>query len=383
MPGYERHEEMTKRRATAVKPAVVAVKWLEEGAKLEYVKDGKQLTIDTATGATTESGKAAPAPTPSRGAPGTRRRRGGQAQGEGPPPARGRQYTYATAPDGSLKAFYRDANLWLGDPRGVVSLQISKDGDDKARIRYGTACWVYGEELYQVTAMWWSPDSKMIAFYRFDLSPVRDYHLQMNQTALVSTDDVEAYPKAGAPNPVVDLLVYDLESKKTTKIDVRDGKPFHDDVIGHYVYDISWTADSKEILLHRANRRQNVVELAAADPATGKCRVVVREERPASWVENSPEMKFLKDGKRFIWASEATGFKNYYLYDLTGKRLAQLTNHRFEVGSIVRVDESPGILYYTARSGDNYLKMQLHRVGLDGRDDVRLTDPALHQFGIK
>ena len=29
-----------------------------------------------------------------------------------------------------------------------------------------------------------------------------------------------------------------------------------------------------------------------------------------------------------------------------------------------------------ARSGDNHMKMQLHRVGLDGKGDKRLTDPA-------
>src|SRR5262249_997585 len=31
-----------------------------------------------------------------------------------------------------------------------------------------------------------------------------------------------------------------------------------------------------------------------------------------------------------------------------------------------------------ARSGDNAMKLQLHRVGLDGKGDVRLTDPAHH-----
>ena len=35
-------------------------------------------------------------------------------------------------------------------------------------------------------------------------------------------------------------------------------------------------------------------------------------------------------------------------------------------------------MFYTARDGDNPLKLQLHRVGLDGRGDVRLTDPKFH-----
>ena len=35
-------------------------------------------------------------------------------------------------------------------------------------------------------------------------------------------------------------------------------------------------------------------------------------------------------------------------------------------------------MFYTARDGDNHMKLQLHRVGLDGKGDVRLTDPAFH-----
>ncbi len=44
----------------------------------------------------------------------------------------------------------------------------------------------------------------------------------------------------------------------------------------------------------------------------------------------------------------------------------------------MKVDEAAGVMFYTARDGDNYLKLQLHRVGLDGKGDVRLTDPAFH-----
>jgi dipeptidyl-peptidase-4 len=149
-------------------------------------------------------------------------------------------------------------------------------------------------------------------------------------------------------------------------------------VPGHYVYGISWSADGKELIFHRTNRRQNVLELCAADGETGKCRVLVREEWPASWTENLPEMRFLEDGKRFIWASDRTGWRNFYLYDLGGKMLAPLTDHRFEVANVVQVDEKAGLLYYMARSGENPMKLQLHRTGLDGHADRRLTDPRFH-----
>jgi len=120
------------------------------------------------------------------------------------------------------------------------------------------------------------------------------------------------------------------------------------------------------------------MEYAAANPVTGKTRVIVHEEWLPSYTKNTPELKFLKDGKRFVWASERTGFKNYYLYDLSGKLLSTLTSHPFEVSSIVSVDEEKKILYYMARSGDNHMKLQLHKVGLD-----RERRQTFNQSGIQ
>jgi dipeptidyl-peptidase-4 len=44
----------------------------------------------------------------------------------------------------------------------------------------------------------------------------------------------------------------------------------------------------------------------------------------------------------------------------------------------VKLDERAGSLFYMARDGDNPLKQQLHRVGLDGTHGVRVTDRAFH-----
>jgi dipeptidyl-peptidase-4 len=311
-----------------------------------------------------------------RPAPGGRAGRGRGGQG-GAQPARGRQFDSAESPDKKLKAFYKDRNMWLSNADGSNAVALTTDGSEKDRVKYGTASWVYGEELAQRTAMWWSPDSRTLAFYRFDEKPVPDFYLQMDQTQVQDTLDVEAYPKPGKPNPIVDLYVYDVVAKKASKIDVRDGQPFDNSAIGHYVYNVQWAPDGQDILLNRTNRKQNVLEFAACSPETGKCRAIVHEEWPTGWIENRPEMRFLKDGKRFIWESQRNGFKNFYLYDVSGKLIAPLSMlTAVEAENIVMVDEARNLLFYTARDGDNFMKLQLHRVGLDGKGDKRLTDPA-------
>jgi dipeptidyl-peptidase-4 len=371
MPGYQQYLKMTKEIPGAVKLGSLGVTWSPDAKSFDYSNDGKRYRYDVASRTAVETGVAeAPAGRGGRGAGG----RGGQGA-----PERGRQFDSADSPDGKLKAFYRDRNLWLSDASGGGEVAITTDGSEKDRIKYGTASWVYGEELAQRTAMWWSPDSRKIAYYRFDEKQVPDYHLQVDQTQIQSKDDVEAYPKAGAPNPIVELYVYDVASKKSTKIDVRNGKAFDNNVVGHYVYRVTWSTDGAEVLFNRTNRKQNILEFAAANPDTGATRAIVREEWPTGWVENRPSMTFLKDGRRFIWESERNGWSNLYLYDLSGKLIAPLTSHTaFEVAALVKVDEAAGVIFYTARDGDNYMKVQLHRVGLDGRRDVRLTDPAFN-----
>ncbi len=364
MPGYERYAAMAPKLASSVKSGAITPQWADDGSSFEFTRDGKRFRFTVATQAVSEAG-----PLNGGASMGARRMNA---------PARGRQYTEAWTADSAMKAVYRDNNLFISARDGSGERQLTTDGSKERRIKYGTASWVYGEELDQITAMWWSPNGKQLAYYRFDESPVKDYWLQMDQTAVQGSVMIEAYPKAGTQNPIVDLFVYDQVTGKTVRIDARDGKPLTDEVVGHYVYGITWSPDGSEILLRRTNRRQNVMEFAACSPTTGACRVLVREEWLASWTENSPTIRWLADGKRFIWESERTGFKNYYLYDLSGKLIAPLTQHPFEVAGIVKVDEEAKQLWYYARSGDNFMKLQLHRVGLDGKGDRRLTDPAFN-----
>jgi dipeptidyl-peptidase-4 len=366
MPGYDQHQRATRDIPTAVKSGALTAGWTDSGDAVEYPRDGKRYRFDLASRRTTEI------------AAGDERqeRRGQSPQGQ---PERGRQFATALSPDGRLTAFYKDRNVWVSGADGANEVAVTTDGSSAARVKYGTASWVYGEELEQQTAMWWSPDSRQLAYYRFDEKQVPDYYVALDQARLQDTIDTEAYPKAGVPNPVVDLFVYDVATRQSTRIEVRDGKPFEDAVVGYYVYHVMWTPDGRELLFFRTNRRQNVMEVAAANPSTGVSRVILREEWPTGWVNDQPRLVFLRDGKRFIWESQRTGWDNFYLYDVDGRLVTPLTtNTTFEVGTLIKIDEDAGLVFYTARDGDNFMKQQLHRVGLDGKNDRRLTDPGYH-----
>jgi dipeptidyl-peptidase 4 len=360
MPGYEQYKKMAPKIRSSIKSGQLQVTWKDDDNTFEYEQDGKLYSYNIKKRHATLIGNA----------PAHKRRHYGNR------PARGRQYAFANSPNGKLKAFTKNRNMYISNPDGSNTIAITTDGNDKNQIKYGIATWVYGEELNQTTAMWWSPDSKKVAFYKFDERNAKKYYVIYNQTKIQDSIEIEAYPKVGAKNLPVDILVYDLETKKTITLDTRNGNPFNDGAIGTYLYGIDWSPNGKELLFHSTNRKQDIMEYKAANPNTGKTRVIVREEWLPSFTKNTPEIYVLKDGKQFIWASERNGFNNYYLYNFSGKLINAITNHNFEVSKILKVDENKGYLYYLARSGDNHMKMQLHRVKLNGSNNVRLTNPT-------
>jgi dipeptidyl-peptidase-4 len=361
MPRYDRYSRLAKEISTSVVSGGATVRWSDDSESFFYSHAGKEYKYDLSTKTaeeTTEQPK-----TKSR----TRSRRGAAA------PDRGRQFSIVMSPNGKLKAQSALKNVTISDLDDKNPVVVTTDGSESTRIKYGVASWVYGEELGVKNAMWWSPDSSQLAYYRFDESQVKDYYVTLDEGAVQDRLNVEPYPKAGAPNPRVSLFIYDLKTKISRPVDVG----FGDSTLAEYIYDVRWSDDGRQLFFNRTNRKQNVMQFCSADPGTGVCRMIVEEKQPQSWAENHPVVTFLKDGNRFIWASERDGFKNFYLYDLSGVLLSTLTSNRFDALRIDKVDEEKHVFYYTAYGANDPLFRQLHRCGLDGKRDVTLTSPDL------
>jgi dipeptidyl-peptidase-4 len=367
MPRHDRYTRLVQQISGSVVSGAASVTWSDDSKSFVYGSAGKNYKYDVAKRVAQETEERPKVDTGRRG-----RRPAGQ-------PERGRQFSTVPSPDGKLKAVSRERNVFISNLDGSSEVQVTTDGSVAGRIKYGVASWVYGEELEVRNAMWWSPDGTMLAFYRFDESLVKDYFVTLSEGAVQNVLDTEAYPKAGAPNPKVSLYIYNLAAKTSRSVDVAFGDP----TLAEYIYDVKWSRDGKLLFFNRTNRKQNVMQFCAADPVSGAGHMVVEEKQIQSWAENHPEIKFLKDGQRFIFASERDGFKNYYLYDLNGKLLKQLTGNKFDAQQIENVEEDKKHLYYSSSGLENPYLRQLHRCGLDGKGDVVLTSPDLdHQTTI-
>ncbi|MHC4991073.1 MAG: S9 family peptidase [Planctomycetota bacterium] len=368
LPGYDRYQLVNRNlRSLATGGTISRTRWSEDGRMLHFRRGEDDFVVELDTMILRELAEDEDPPGASDDRDGRRRRRA----------ARGRQRRNEPSPDGQWVAVCRDWNVVLEDAEGTVIDEVTTEGERKHR--FGMASWVYGEELDQDTAMWWSPDARWLAYYEFDEREVEDFYLLDGLTELRTSPLIEGYPKPGAPNPIATLHLYDVERRESTRIDTG---PADAEGIGHYVFNVRFSPAGDLLLFNRTNRHQNVLEVVAVDPATGDQHVVVREEQE-TWQTNSPMMRFLEDGHRFVWESEKTGFKHLELRHLSGTLLATLTRGDYPVERLERVDEERGVVFYTAYSGRSPLNAHLHRVGLDGRSDRRLTsEPLNHRVTI-
>lgn len=369
--------EPQRRAARSSQPGTVSnVKWSGDGKTVYFSSEGKRYQFDLEAKKKIEfSGKEDETKDGSVSTGTTRRRRFGVGLGAGNTgkqlgrPTRGRQHTAVESPSGKWVAKYEDWNVVVHAKEGDEKIQVTTEGNKD--IHYGTASWVYGEELNQTTAMWWTPDSKKLLFYRFDDTNVKPFHLIDDWTKVVTELYTEFYPKAGETNPASKLLIYDFDSKKTTEVESGGSGD-------EYLFNIRATPGDDEILVNWTDRLQRHLKVQAIDMDTGKLRTVV-EEKQDTFQSNSPSMRFLADKNRFLWPTEKTGFTHYELRDLSGKLHSTVTKGDFEISSIAFVDEESGLVGATAYSSDaNPYYNQYHFAKLDGSEFRRVTSTDLH-----
>jgi dipeptidyl-peptidase-4 len=265
------------------------------------------------------------------------------------------------SPDGRHVSFVREHNLWLVSLADGKERAITQGGTEE--IRKGELDWVYPEELAIKTGYWWSPDSSAIAYLEMDERRVSQYPM-VDFSSPSGEAEMERYPTAGGANPTVRVYVAWLSGGKPRMMDTGAETDI-------YVPRVNWLTDSKRVAIQRLNRGQTTLDLLIADVETGSARTSLSEKDPY-WINVSDDLVFLKDGKRFLWSSERSGFRHLYLYDLDGKQLAQLTKGNWEVAGLDGVDDAEGLVYFTATE-KSPLERHLYRVNLDGSGFRRLT----------
>lgn len=275
----------------------------------------------------------------------------------------GKQRLAVFSPDSKKISFVRDNNIYVVDLATSKETQVTTDGVINKIINGGTD-WVYEEEFALPNGMYWSPDSKKIAFYRFDESMVKEYQMTMYNTGLYPQPDVFKYPKAGEKNSIVTIHIYDVATAKIIPVDV--GKE-----TDQYIPRVQWTADANKLSIIRMNRLQNKQELLIANASDGTSMVIL-EESSKTYLEVCNHLTFLADGKSFLWSSDKDGRTHLYHYNMDGTLVRQITKGWWDVITYYGFDEKSKTIFYQSNEGLPYTRTG-YSIKLDGTGKKKLT----------
>ena len=121
------------------------------------------------------------------------------------------------SPDSKYLAMGYNNDIFLYDLRTNEIYNITDDGNWNHIIN-GTTDWVYEEEYGFTKAYAFSPDSKEIAYLKFDESRVKEFEMMRYDAELYNKAYRFKYPKAGEENSIVTMHVYNLYTKETRQI---------------------------------------------------------------------------------------------------------------------------------------------------------------------
>ena len=266
------------------------------------------------------------------------------------------------SPDGNKVAYVYNNNIYIKNLINNGTIQVTFDGE-KNKIINGITDWVYEEEFHIVRAFDWNSNSDKLAFLRFDESDVPEFSMDVYGKDLYPTQQVFKYPKAGENNSIVSLHIFNLQTKKSSQVNLREKAQY-------YIPRIQWTNNSNALSVTTLNRHQNNLNLLLVNGKTLES-YLLHNEKDDAYVEVTDDLTFLKDNS-FIWTSENDGYKHIYHYNASGKLLNQVTKGNWQVTKYYGYDkETKRIFYQSVQDGST--NRTIYSVKLNGKDKKRLS----------
>jgi dipeptidyl-peptidase-4 len=269
------------------------------------------------------------------------------------------------SPDGKYIAFTRDHNIFTIDLETGAETQYTFDGNGV--VYNGWAAWIYYEEVFgrssKYKAFWWSPDSRHIAFYRFDETDVPVFPLYNSEGQQGSLENTR-YPKAGDKNPEVKFGIITVPKKEIVWADFNE----KDD---QYFGEPSLAPVGDRLIAQWMNRQQDTLIIYSIDLVTGEKKKIYTEHQP-TWVDWFEKITLLKNGKEFFIQSDKSGWMHIYHFNIDNNNLKQVTSGKWAVANILYVDEENEVIYFTARK-EASINTDLYKINFNGKKLIRLT----------
>lgn len=181
------------------------------------------------------------------------------------------------SPKSDSVAFVYNNDVYIKRPDGVV--RVTYDGD--ANVFNGKPDWVYEEEVFASDiVLWWSPDGDKIAFLKLNDTEVPEYPIQYYVQDDRDYPEVRniKYPKAGYPNPIVELVVLEVDDVKSAS-----SVPLSS-MVEYLITEVLWVSDDR-VLVKTSNRASDRLEIYLVDATKKSAQLVRTHKAEKSWFE--------------------------------------------------------------------------------------------------
>lgn len=269
------------------------------------------------------------------------------------------------SPDGARVAYVRSNDLYVERLDTGAVTRLTTTGSETTI--NGTSDWVYEEELGVRDGFRWSPDGQRIAYWQFDTTGVGRFSLINNTDTLYPVITTIPYPKPGTANSSVRIGVVPASGGDTrwmaTPGDSRDD----------YLARLEWR-DATTLAIQQLNRLQNQQDLLTADATTGQVTRVFRD-RAETWVDVVETVRWLDQGKDFLWISERDGWRHVYRASRATGAAAPVTRFDADILQLAGTDAADTWVYFTASPSDAKASY-LYRSKSDGQGAPERVTPA-------
>ncbi len=268
--------------------------------------------------------------------------------------------TLATfSPDETQIAFVAGNNLYNYELSTAQTIQLTNDGKQNAVIN-GTTDWVYEEEFAITQGFSWSPDSKHIAFLKFDESAVKEFSMAM-YGELYPENYTFKYPKAGEDNSKVSLFITPSMTANAQLVK-----------LGNYEYipRFQWSTVKNELVAISLNRHQSDINYHLITNPSQPIAQVIYNEKSTTYLE-SEFLLFMPDGKSLLHNSDKDGYNHIYQLSFDGKQ-KQITKGEWEIIDVYGFNEKLKTIYYSSSENGATNKV-LYGISFDGKNKKAIS----------
>ncbi|XP_050306538.1 venom dipeptidyl peptidase 4 isoform X1 [Anthonomus grandis grandis] len=293
------------------------------------------------------------------------------------------------APTGNGLVYVFENNIYYKASAESDDYDAVTTSNNKEFITNGIPDWVYEEEVFSSNkALWFSDDGENLAYARFNDTEVNimvvpiygdpgNLGFQYPRAIFVK------YPKAGTPNPIVDLFIYNVKTKKNTILEKTDDLKSDQPILSA----VTW-ATNNSLLAVWMNRVQNHANVVVYQELSSSPTTVKNIQKSTGWVELFVPPIVSETGTQIALllskdeGTSAGAYRHLALLDVKENATEEfLTGGTYVVTEVLGWNHDKNLIFYTATTPNDSTVQHLYSVSPITKTTTCLSCPLKSKNG--